>query len=343
MKKIFFSLSIVIGLSNCQKEKITLSGNANDTFFLQEKGISMPIQVRGNVASKKMIIVLHGGPGGVALLYRSQQVIDRVEKEFAMVYYDQRLSGASQGNSSSNNISLFKSDLLKIIQLLKSKYGSDTKMYLMGHSWGGFVAPYFLEDGNNQNQVSGWIQVAGAHNYRMTDSLTREMLISQGIIEIAANRNTDKWKPIVDVLSSKPFDGSDDIHAELDKYSSAVEAYVAEITPPSTPSLLSQIIKNRVAGSAALINGFIGGKLKDVDAQAFAVPISENLYKIKVPTLLLFGKYDFVCPTGLSDDIKAKVGSADVTEKIFQNSGHSPMDNETVLFWQTLVGWVKTH
>jgi hypothetical protein len=42
-------------------------------------------------------------------------------------------------------------------------------------------------------------------------------------------------------------------------------------------------------------------------------------------------------------DIKKNIGSNDVTEKIFENSGHSPMANEPESFWTAVVNWVKVH
>jgi hypothetical protein len=60
MKKIIFNLLIIIGLSSCQKEKITIGTDAQDSFFLQEEGNALPIQVRGNTASKKMLVIVHG-------------------------------------------------------------------------------------------------------------------------------------------------------------------------------------------------------------------------------------------------------------------------------------------
>lgn len=55
------------------------------------------------------------------------------------------------------------------------------------------------------------------------------------------------------------------------------------------------------------------------------------------------GRYDFVCPIGLKDDIKKNIGSTDISEKTFENSGHTPMFVEPEIFWKTVVDWVKAH
>jgi pimeloyl-ACP methyl ester carboxylesterase len=60
-------------------------------------------------------------------------------------------------------------------------------------------------------------------------------------------------------------------------------------------------------------------------------------------TIILWGRYDFVCPIGLKDDIKKNIRSVDVSEKVFENSGHYPMDNETSAFWKSVIDWIKIH
>jgi pimeloyl-ACP methyl ester carboxylesterase len=342
MKGITFNLLIIIGLMSCQKEKITQGANAHDVFFLQEDGISLPIQVHGNVASKKMLVMVHGGPGGNAISYRDDYMIANVETEFAVAYWDQRLAGSSQGNSPDFELKDYRSDVKKVLQLLKTRYGSGTKFYLMGHSWGGFLTPYFLEDGDNQDIVRGWIQVDGAHNYAKNDSLTREMLLLFGKREITANRNTTKWQEIVDYCNAHNFDESADVVFKLNRFASDAENDIAEIKKP-TESAVQILLKNRIAITAQISNGIVSALLKKIDRQTYAVPISENLYQIKIPTLLLWGRYDFVCPIGLKDDIKMRIGSSDVSEVTFEQSGHSPMANEPKAFWTEVVDWVKVH
>jgi pimeloyl-ACP methyl ester carboxylesterase len=330
---------------SCQKEKISNGTNIKDNFFLQSEGVSMPIYVFGNMASNKILFIIHGGPGDFSLGYRNDHVANTVEKEFAIVYWDQRFAGGSQGNSGSSDIALFKSDLKKVVQLVKLRYGNDKQLYVMGHSWGGFLAPYFLEDGNNQELFRGWIQVDGAHNYYKNDSLTKEMLLYYGKREIAANKNRDKWQAIVDYCNAHAYNESFDVANKLNRYAGNAEGYLDEVIN-KRGSIANQVLQlgdKNLPITSVVSNVYNSTFIKKIDRQAYPVPISENLYKLKLPTLLLWGKYDFVCPQGLIKDIRNNVSSTDITEKIFENSGHSPMTNEETLFWRTVVDWVKIH
>ena len=94
---LFLTLALSLVAVSCQKEEISISENAADRFFLRSDKASMPVRVYGNTASKTFLIIVHGGPGGDDVVYRNDYVIQNLEPKFAVVYWDQRNSGASQG------------------------------------------------------------------------------------------------------------------------------------------------------------------------------------------------------------------------------------------------------
>ena len=94
MKNIIKTLCFFILLASCQKEELWYEG---DYFFLRHKGADMPIWVRGNTQSNIFILHLHGGPGGSSIDEGVEKVYLPLESDYAMVYWDQRGSGASQG------------------------------------------------------------------------------------------------------------------------------------------------------------------------------------------------------------------------------------------------------
>jgi pimeloyl-ACP methyl ester carboxylesterase len=346
MKRLILLTAIITFiLVSCQKEKITTSGIADDNFFLQVDGQSLPIKVAGNIDSKKMVVIVHGGPGQGSVIYRNDYIKQNVEKEFAVVYYDQRFAGASQGNAGIDDISIFKTDLKKVIQLLKAKYGTDKKIYVMGHSWGGFLTPYFLEEGDNQKLVNGWIQVDGASNYYKNDSLTREMLLSFSIKEISANRNITFWQPIKNYCIAHTYNENFDVAFQFNRYASQAEINLREVNISNAPSVGNVILSGleNIPATSVLSNLYNSATLKHLDQQAYTKNLTAEFNKITLPTLLLWGRYDFVCPIGLHEDIKKYIGASDVTLTVFEKSGHSPMANQEVEYWNTLIAWVKSH
>ena len=338
----FFALFLLLGLGfqACQKENFSSSGMADDHFFLVSRGQSMPITLAGNLDANKIIVIIHGGPGGSAIVYRDSYVRQNIETRYALAYWDQRLAGSSQGNGGPKDISEFRRDMRALVQLLKAKYGANKKIYLFGHSWGGFLSPYFLLESQNQALVDGWIQIGGAHNYRMNDSLTREMLLFYGRQELQANRNTEDWQEIVDWCQENGFSGRANA-GRLNGFAHRAEGLMPDVISPSI-DFADVFGGNRVPMTAQFFSQ-LGSGIQAIDEPTYTEPISENLSRITVPTLLLWGKYDFVCPPELALDIEANISSSSVEKQIFNGSGHSPMMNEPTAFWNTVLDWLARH
>lgn len=329
-------LIITLALSSCLNDQAPEGGIVHDFFFLRNEGQDMPVTVAGNVESGKMLLIIHGGPGGNGIEYRDEYVSSSVENQLAVVYWDQRYAGNSQGNGGSIRIEDFADDIKKVIQLLRHRYGQNQQIYLFAHSWGGFLAPYFLLQDSNQNLVQGWIQIGGAHNYELNDFLTKEMLLFYGSQELSANRNTDFWTEVVDWCSNNSHLGLEN-SSQLNAFAQDAETMFDFIRD----SDLTFALPNNSSLAANSVNEKMSGRLQ-IDQQAYDVPNSNNLNRITLPTLLIWGKYDFVCPPGLAEDIEVNSGSEDLNKVILGNSGHSPMVNEPVTFWSMVINWVQT-
>lgn len=347
MKKNFYLIAItILFIGGCQKEKINKQGMVNDHFWLENNKATMQVYVEGNMDNDKILIMVHGGPGDGSLYFNMGEVNTIAETQFAVAYWDQRLAGSSQGNSLDKDLEDYVSDLKKLIVLLHHRYGNDKKIYLLAHSWGGIIAPKFLEEGDNQSLISGWIQVDGVHNYPLNDALSREMIISSGSKEIAAGRNTDKWKEMVDYCTNNDPTNNRSVARKINAYANSANALLSEVYPenPSRKERITYFIKNyNYPITTYLVNGVYNNFVGKVEDMVYDENISSNLHIVRTPVLLLGGKYDFVCPSGSMDDIMTRVSSTDKSTKIFSNSAHSPMFTEPVDFWNTVSDWVKLH
>jgi len=343
--KILATTVTLVLLIGCRKEKVQYSGNIKDHFFLENNGATMPVYVEGNINSNKILIMVHGGPGDGALYYNTEEATNIAEKDFAMAYWDQRLAGITQGNKADVSLKAYTEDLGKLIVLLRSRYGQSKKIYLIGHSWGGFLVPLFLKEGNNQSLVNGWIQVDGIHNYALNDELTRSSLIEFGNKEITANRHVEEWQKIVDYCVGNDPTGNYKVGRKLNDYAHEAEDLIDDIHKgKSTFKSIKYFVREyRFPITSFLSNGVYNHFIKKIDEQAYAETASSKLGTITLPTLLLWGKYDFICPSSLKDDLQNNISSTDLTSKIFDNSGHNAMTNEPVAFWTTVRDWMQTH
>ena len=137
MRTLISIVFLVFILCTCQREKITIGENVTETFYLDNNGASMRILVEGNTSSHTFLIIVHGGPGTSSFIYNTEYIKQNIENKYAVVYWDQRNAGASQGNSNGDHLNLpqMTEDLKKVIQLVKIRYGQDSVKVLAFLFW----------------------------------------------------------------------------------------------------------------------------------------------------------------------------------------------------------------
>ncbi|MFM8914195.1 MAG: alpha/beta fold hydrolase, partial [Flammeovirgaceae bacterium] len=119
----------------------TCFGQVNIQQSVSIGGIQQWISIKGANEKNSVLLFLHGGPGNSAMSY-AHKFTNELEKHFVVVLWDQRETGKTlQLNASPQRLtlSLIESDVTEMIDYLLTRF-SKNKLYLMGHSWGGFLA-----------------------------------------------------------------------------------------------------------------------------------------------------------------------------------------------------------
>ena len=326
--------------SGCKKEAVHLSTNADEVFWLSNKGADMPIWIKGNTASKIILLFLHGGPGDGSYRYAGFQT-NQLWGKYAMAFWDQRDGGAAAGtnNYSKLNLNQMIEDLEKLIVLLKYRYGNDTEIFLMGHSFGGLLGSGFLVKDDNQKNIKGWIEVDGAHDYPETNILSRQMMIDTGKSEMAKGNYIKEWKEIVDYCEVSPPNVSLDISTKTTAYAHTAEKYVNinhTITAVDYTSVSSPL-----SFGTNLFHIYYTEEGRNFLQSLEPITFTSQLYKIKIPSLLIWGKYDFTVPVGSGINALNNLGSSYKHLVMMPNSGHTPMNGNTKLFADTVIDFVE--
>ena len=83
----------------------------------------------------------------------------------------------------------------------------------------------------------------------------------------------------------------------------------------------------------------------DLWQEALDNPLSDDLEKITIPSLLLWGRYDFVVAPTLGEEALVKLGTPEEDKSliIFNDSGHSPMQEEPTLFMNALLDFIEQY
>ena len=103
-------------------------------------GIMQWISLKGESGSDPVLLFLHGGPGSAAMRY-GDSFTSALQKKFVVVQWDQRAAGKTARHNASPQpltVALFESDVLEMVNYLQKRFAKE-KIYIMGHSWGGFL------------------------------------------------------------------------------------------------------------------------------------------------------------------------------------------------------------
>jgi pimeloyl-ACP methyl ester carboxylesterase len=330
-------------LAGCQKEDTVFSDHASDIFYIENANSSMRVLVEGNSASKIFILLVHGGPGIGSLIYNTDFISENLENKYVIVYWDQRNSGESQGTINGKNLTFDQTldDLKKVTLVLKKRYGRDIEIFLMAHSFGGLVAAGFLTADDDQNLFKGYIDIDGSHNYPLNDTLTRNKLISTGMSEVAQNSHTEEWQEIIDYCNSHTGNFSLEQSLQLEKYASRAENYIEDVTKVNYfCQIAGNALSDNYSISSMLVN-LITTNNSDLNKEIATKEFSSSLFKITIPVLVLWGKYDFVCPPELGNDFLSRISSTVKKMAISPVSGHNLMFQDKTFFTSEVSAFIE--
>ncbi|MFY0671786.1 MAG: alpha/beta fold hydrolase [Bacteroidia bacterium] len=351
MKKLSLFASIVIfALSGCYEPQSDDLSQVNDHFYVKSDGANLPVQIQGNLNSKVLVFVLHGGPGGDATIYNeaTKTFSDQMEQKYAMVYYDQRGSGISSGKYRKReelSINQHVLDLDRVIAATMFKYGNDHKVFLMGHSWGGTLGTAYLLAPGLQDNIDGWIEVDGAHNFDGTPEIV-EMFKQYAPEMINDGFSTEYWQEVLDFVNNLDTVSDADI-TKLNSYGHGTEQYLANdgfITGEDNfNELLTYSYRSKHNSITANVNLFFTASGLGMFDEVSNTNFTDELHNINIPCLFLWGKYDFVVPPALGIEAYQKVSTPPKQKRmvIFETSAHSPMINQPQAFTDQVIQWIE--
>ena len=340
MKYIYANITfLLLGLlfTGCKKEFTGLSANANEIFWVTNNGADMPVRVMGNTSSKIIVLIIHGGPGDGSYDYADYKTA-RLREKYGVAFWDQRNAGGASGNNNIDklNLSQMINDLEVIVKVLKFRYeGAD--IFLYAHSFGGLLAAGYLVKDSNQDQVKGWIEIDGVHNYPLCNTSSRKMLMDTARSEINKGNYISQWQNILDYCSSHDPLSSYKISSQTEIYAHQAEGYMG-IKRDNSILSLSEDPSDQLANYYNLYYTSTGiDFLKSLES----VDYSNQLYKIKIPSLLLWGQFDFTVPPDVGEDGITNLGSAYKKLVFFPHSGHHPMETDTDLVEDEIINFIE--
>jgi pimeloyl-ACP methyl ester carboxylesterase len=312
-------------------------------FFIENKNARMPVVIRGDLASNVLIVFLHGGPGGTAIKKIGAKAFLALEERYAMVYWDQRGSGLSRGGKQRKYLTLdqYTEDLDVLIDKLKKKFPTHD-VFLMGHCWGGGYGTAYLIDPVRQAKVSGWIEVAGAHNNPAGDSLSMIWVKKYAMRQIERDRDTAYWKRVLSWYERNPDFTSEKLGHYL--FVKKAHGYVHKKSPALGPYPgygKKDILRTPVKYAGYFLNyyhtlsRFI---ISDFD-------FTNEMQIIRIPSLVIWGENDGLIPVAMASNAYNALGTPDEHKflAIYPKTAHTVFYEQPDLFVHTVDTFIRRY
>lgn len=334
--------------TSCNKD-FELSTSSNDFFHILYDGYYLPVMVRGNTSSHKILLFVQGGPALNTLDFARIDYPgwkNTLEKDYAIAYYEPRGMGNRQGTFDLNDISIDKylEDIHQVATILKSKYNAEVD--LLGHSYGGYLTYQYILKFGNEGIVNKYIVADGPattdFDTTLRWSFRHEFLVNEANEAIAMGNDVAAWQEILTWCNDHPVL---DTEEEFRQWNMYVEDYIYVNYPEKVPGIrdyLAVLFFSSYNPLTAILNGSVATTVED---NLVAGEQSSNLIgrisAVDKPILILTGRHDDVCPPEEADYIFNNISSTDKTKYIIPDAGHESYNDQPEEFRNVIVDFVK--
>jgi pimeloyl-ACP methyl ester carboxylesterase len=347
---------VVTCLTSCQQDDFELTAKANETFHIKNGDYLIPVSVRGNTASKKILLYVQGGPGYASLDFAKVDYSEwrnSLEVDYAVAYYDQRGTGNKQGNFTQGATALttWIEDLHKVATFLEKAYGAE--IIMMGHSFGGdLTLRYMIAKGDNAIPTKYISIDAPVTTDSDADTLRwkfrREFLYNTAHLEISRGKRVGEWTNVLQWLATVPeikkIEG-DNPYQLMRQWNT----YVEELIYPDYPEKLATVKNYMTIAFASNYNPLaylnstytdeVGDQLQEEEERDFLMPKLSQINNQQI--LLLGGRYDDICPPEELTYIFSQITSSQKEMKIIDYAGHTPFIDQPTEFFEAVKNFVQ--
>ncbi len=280
----------------------------------------MPVWVKGNVESGIFILTCHGGPGGTSgWEFPISKGFKTLEEKYAFVYWDQRISGSSQGEASVDDltIDLHIEDLEKLALLIKDNYDPEA-YFLLGHSWGGVLTGGYLGRGDNQHFFDGWIDMDGSIQDEFETQAKFDWIMDH--IDEFYDNDPEFYQYIIDWYEENPNPVENDWQPYT--YAGSMNGYVYdwEKSQEENPTPYKELVLGSPFSFAYYFTQYA-----DVPWMN-GYDVTEEVQNIEIPALLLWGKEDGAVPATVAEFTYSLLATPEEDKEVvlIEQCAHAP-------------------
>lgn len=188
--------------------RIEAPGGIQEAGLVDINGEKQWIQIRGQDATKPVVLFLAGGPGGtmIPLLQKSDLAWER---DFVMVHWDQSGAGkthlANKGKETPLTVDRMTKDGIAVAEYLNAKFGR--KIILLGHSWGSMLGVEMVR--RRPDLFAAYVGTGQVVEMKGNESIGYARLLDR-VTKAGRTRDIEKLKAI----GAPPYASQDELFAE---------------------------------------------------------------------------------------------------------------------------------
>ena len=294
-------------------------------------GIEQYLIIRGFDLSNPILLFLHGGPGTPELSY-VKKYNPELEKEFVVVYWEQRAAGKSFNKAISSetmNTKQFIEDTRELSEYLMVRFNKK-KIYLMGHSWGSFLGINTIKKYPNlYHCYFGIGQVANQFrsekiSFDWVKKYAKKIEDKSGLNKLNAitmPKKDDDSKSWLDFLLVE--------RGLIDKYGGGLLRKYKGKKDTFMPILLAKeyTLKDKLNYSKGAFFS-----IEHLWEEIMESNLFESIDSIETPVYFLHGRYDYQTTHLVAKEFYDQLKAPKKRFYTFENSAHSPIFDEPERF-----------
>ena len=329
---VFFVGMISLGLTSCKKEETVQRERAIDNVSSLQEGIILDVpqvsrycdeldleKQRINVGDCELycetegkgtpIVLLHGGPGSTHHGFHPH--FSRASKFAKVIYYDQRGTGISDHERGEKyTLDQAVGDL----ERLRKALNIDTWVVL-GHSYGGLLAQYYSTQ--HPESVKGLVLVCSSLGMHVEQKPSRQY-------DFISQEERKKIREIFMNLQLSMVQKLFNAHLNGD--------WKRQNYYKPTEEALARMARYEWNPAPHFRN--------DMSQSIYKIDLEGAFEECSVPTLIMESQWDLTWNTDKPEILHGNHPGSQMV--MFENSAHSPFEDEPELFFKTLKGFIKS-
>ena len=298
-------------------------------------GVEQSLLIRGYDASKPIVLFVHGGPGLPPFHQIKERAISRFEKDYVVVYWEQRGTGRSFSRSvkpHSMTVERLTEDLIELSEYLAERFGQP-KIFLVAQSFGTVLSLKAVAQRPD-------LYRAFVSNVQVVEAVENERKSYEYALEMAKKNNNKKaLRKLSKINVEAPEQYGHKEYLTLKRWVGMFGGWVfngENFALRKPVNVIKQIAKTPEYSNYDVLRIITRRhfSLKHLVKNIIDVNMFEQVPEVKVPIYFLVGMYDYMTPSEITERYYNYVKAPKKELIWFEESAHRPMTEEPEKYYK---------